>query len=83
MSKIKIIKYGSTWCGPCRAATEILKKSGVEFEEIDVDKNPDIIESKGIGTIPVLEFYDGDTLLYTHRGGIIESQLKEIISRYE
>ena len=37
MATVKM--YTTQWCGFCAAARTLLKKKGVEFEEIDVDAN--------------------------------------------
>lgn len=38
MAKVEV--YSSMWCPFCYRAKQLLKKKGVEFEEIDVDGNP-------------------------------------------
>ena len=53
---MKIVKYGSSWCGPCRLATKTLKDSGLSFEDIDIDNNPDAIKDMNISRIPHIVF---------------------------
>jgi len=78
---VKVKKYGAEWCAPCKATTINLKDSGVEFEEIDIDKNEDVIEEKGIVNIPYLEFYkDNDTIPYaTHKGLMTKEDILKTI----
>lgn len=67
---VKIIKYGASWCAPCKATTKNLQDCGAQFEEVDVDSNTSVIEEKNIVSLPYLEFYkDNSTIPYaTHRG---------------
>lgn len=80
---MKVIKYGSSWCGPCRLASKVLEQSGIPFEEIDVDSNPDAIKGKNIRSIPYIEFLnDNNEVLHTHIGGLTASELNNIINQY-
>lgn len=80
---MRIVKYGSSWCGPCRLATETLEKSGLAFEDIDIDKNPDAADSLKISRIPYIQFFnEGGNLVYTHTGGLTSSELQHIIEQY-
>lgn len=79
---MKIIKYGADWCGPCREMSKILKKSSYIVEEIDIDadENQELVDSKNIMTIPVLEFYDDENVLvHTHKGLITLEELNTLV----
>ncbi len=66
MSKIKI--YTFNWCPDCGAAKRFLKNRGIEYEEIDLDKHPESVETviagRGKRVVPTLEldgrFMDGN-----------------------
>jgi thiol-disulfide isomerase/thioredoxin len=80
---MRIVKYGSSWCGPCRLATETLKKSGLPFEDIDIDNNPDVAIELKISRIPHIVFKDdNDNVLHTHIGGLTSSELNSIVEKY-
>ncbi len=36
---MKVIMYGVTWCGDCRAARRFLDSHGIEYTEIDIDRD--------------------------------------------
>ena len=77
----KIIKYGASWCGPCRQETENLQESKVPFEEVDIDSNSSVVSEKRIKTIPFLEFYKNDTdkvPTKTHSGLLTTKEIIEI-----
>jgi glutaredoxin len=50
--------YATSWCGDCRAARNFLKAHGVEFTEIDIDRDPtasaEVIRRVGKRAIPQL-----------------------------
>lgn len=82
---MKIVKYGSSWCGPCRVTSQVLKDAGYDVTEIDVDDddNADIVESKNIRSIPVVEFYTNNGIepAYTHIGLLTSEELSTIINK--
>lgn len=78
---MKVIKYGASWCGPCRTTSENLKACNIDFKEIDIDEEEDIVDEKHITSIPVVEFYNDneDTPKVTHVGLLTQDKIKEII----
>ena len=36
---MKVEMYGVTWCGDCRAARKFLDAHGIEYTEIDIDRD--------------------------------------------
>ena len=66
---IKILKFGSEWCGPCRVLTDTIKNIDTEkvndviFAEINIENEEfdNICAELGIRGIPVLAYYkDGE-----------------------
>lgn len=66
MSNLKVMKWGASWCGPCRMLDPILHELekelvDVEFEFIDVDENPESAGENGIMGVPrVMIFKNGE-----------------------
>ena len=58
----KIIKFGASWCAPCKALAPIIEEISqderfkeIEFSEIDIDNDEDLLTEKyGIRNIPTL-----------------------------
>ena len=52
----KIIVYSASWCGPCKYAKDLLIEIGLEFEEIDIEKEDisreELYKKTGGRTIP-------------------------------
>ena len=65
MAKVKL--YGSGWCGYCAAARKLFAAKGVEWEEIDVDTDPDAAREMraATDTTTVPQIFIGET----HVGG--------------
>lgn len=61
----KVIVYSADWCAFCHAAKDYLKKSGVEFEERDVEHHreyaEEAVKKSGQMGIPVLDI--GGTII--------------------
>jgi glutaredoxin 3 len=66
----KVVVYSTPFCGYCVAAKRLLKKKGVEFDEVDVmfapERKREMIERSGQQTVP--QIFIGDR----HIGGYDE-----------
>ena len=56
---IKVIKFSSTWCQPCKMLAPILGEvqnevSGVSFETVDVDSDKDKASQYSISSVPTV-----------------------------
>jgi mycoredoxin len=55
--------YCTTWCPDCRRAKDFLKRHGVEFEEINIEDDPDsedlvIAANNGKRKVPTIKVGD-------------------------
>lgn len=60
----KVKMYTTNWCGDCQVTKAFLNKFSVEFEEINIENNPQAAEyvmqvNGGKRSVPTLE-YNGD-----------------------
>ncbi len=72
-----ILVYGTEWCPDCRRAKSVLKKSGVEYQWIDIDENPDEQDTvkkinNGMRIVPTIVFPDGDILVEPSNAALSE-----------
>ena len=63
----EITVYGADWCGECRRTKQYLVKNDIAYTWVDVEANPDEIETVmkyngGRKSIPVVVFSDGTYL---------------------
>ena len=83
MSRIEV--YSSLWCPFCSRAKALLKRKGVAYEEIDVDRDPNLRQrmmqrAGGRRTVPQI-FIDGrhvggsDDLADLERAGELDALL--------
>ncbi len=60
MSKVVLLDFSATWCGPCQMQKPILKEieaemgDKVEVKLIDVDQHPDLAGKYEIHAVPTL-----------------------------
>jgi mycoredoxin len=55
--------YSTTWCPDCRRAKDFLKRRGVEFEEVNIEVDPDgedivIAANQGKRRVPTIKVGD-------------------------
>lgn len=68
--KCLLVKFGATWCAPCRAIQphlETLAEQWIRYIDVyslDVDDDPDVAVQYNIRSVPTLIFFDdeGDIL---------------------
>jgi mycoredoxin len=64
--------YTTPWCGDCRMAKAVLDRAGIEYEEIDIDRDPDAVATVlaingGYRTVPTILLTDGRVLVEPSR----------------
>ena len=78
---MKVVVYSTDRCPYCVIAKEFLKEKGVEFEEINVEQNPEkaqeMIEKSGQMGVPVIEI-DGKIII-----GFNKKEIEEAIASPE
>lgn len=61
-SKLSVIDFHATWCGPCKAIAPKVQQFSEEFTDaafykIDVDEVPDVASKCEIKAMPTIQFY--------------------------
>jgi len=62
-----VTMYTTTWCGYCYRLKQGLATAGIEFSEVDIERDEQAAErvmtvNGGNQTVPTLEFSDGSAL---------------------
>ena len=75
---MKIIKFYSDTCGPCKVLDSNLKKAGVDYESIKANsyENDTLVEKYKIRAVPTLIKEDNGVEIDRHVGIMTEEQLK-------
>ena len=60
--------YSTTWCGDCRRSKRFFQEHQIDFEEIDIEKNPEAAQivislNRGMRSVPTIVFPDGSVLV--------------------
>ena len=83
-----VIKYGASWCGPCKKIHNYIqeKKSGLQgniaFYDLDVDDNMDLYaflkQKKMVAGIPVILAYKKTNITYVSDFSVIGTNTTEL-----
>lgn len=83
-----LVKFGATWCGPCRELDKELASlkpnlpDGVRVVSIDVDERPDASRAFGIESIPRIFVVRGGEVLADQVGYQSEADLQDWIGGF-
>ena len=83
---LKLLKFGASYCAPCRSLTPILEelKDKVIIEDIDVDEvDPVVLTNYKIRNIPVLIITKDNVEVWRHVGSISKIDLENKLKEYE
>lgn len=63
----RLTMYSTPWCGYCVRLKRALEREGIEFDEVDIDRDPAAAEfvmsvNGGNATVPTVRLPDGRTL---------------------
>jgi mycoredoxin len=70
--------YTTTSCGDCKLAKAVLDRAGVDYEEINLDRDPDAVATVlaingGYTTVPTILLPSGRVLLEPSRRHLLEA----------
>jgi thioredoxin 1 len=80
---MKILKFSSTWCQPCKLLSENLREINLDVEEIDVDDHPDLAKQFKIKALPTLVFLKDGVELSRLTGSQRLDVLRAMLERVE
>lgn len=86
--KIILVKFGATWCPPCRDVDQELKTlagqlpDDVEVLKIDVDENPELAQRYDISSIPKLMLVRNGEILSEEIGYMSGDRIQNWINEY-
>lgn len=83
---LKLLKFGASYCAPCRSLTPILEelKDKVTIKDIDVDEvDPVVLTNYKIRNIPVLIITKDNVEVWRHVGSISKIDLENKLKEYE
>lgn len=85
-SKMALVKFGTIWCGPCRALAQKLKKlsqnnaDNIKFYEVDADESPELCKRFNIAVVPVILIFKNGELAFRLETDFSESTIKKFLA---
>ncbi|CAN5625976.1 mycoredoxin [soil metagenome] len=84
MDENGVVLYGTTWCGDCRRAKKVLKRRGVEYAWVDIEKTKGARDEMlrlngGDRRVPTMLFQDGSVLVEPDNREL-EAKLGEVVA---
>ncbi|MDE5545450.1 MAG: thioredoxin family protein [Malacoplasma sp.] len=85
-TNISVVKFGATWCGPCKMLAPVLEKLSEELIEvtfIDVDVDDEeaeiTVKNSEVSSVPLMVFYKEGKVVNKVLGFRPEEEIKKII----
>lgn len=84
-SEYVLIKFYTTWCGPCKLLTPQYEKASqsnekVKFASVDAEKNTEVSRMFSINTVPTVILFKNGTKIDSFQGFKTETAILEFIS---
>jgi thioredoxin 1 len=82
---VKLLKFYTPWCGPCKAQTMLLNEvdlTGVELTEIDCEIDPITASKHRITSVPTLVFIKDNKEVARFTGLTPPENIEEVIKDY-
>ena len=80
-----LLKIGSTWCGPCKIVSNLLKHIQTDFPiyEMDADLNMDFCNQYQITNIPVIAIFDNSgNIVERFNKALTKEEIEQLIAKY-
>jgi thioredoxin 1 len=79
-----LLKFGASWCGPCKAMEPVLKevaaeRPDVKVIELDVDENEELVQLFRVRNVPVMFLIKCGVTINKFVGGASKAQILSFI----
>jgi len=87
-SKLVVIDFFATWCGPCKMIAPVLEKMSEEmkdhvvFLKVDVDESEDLAAEYSVQAMPTFVLLKNGSKVDSFSGAN-EAKLKELINKHK
>ena len=85
---IRVIKFSSTWCQPCKMLAPIFDQvrsevSGVSFTDIDVDASKDLAFQYSVSSVPTVIIEKDGVVVNRFSGIKPKGEIVNLINQYK
>ncbi len=85
-NEIVVVDFWAEWCGPCRAFSPTYEAAsdeheGIVFGKVDTEAQPELSQSFGVRSIPMLMVFREKVVLYAEPGVLSAGQLNELVGK--
>lgn len=83
---MKILKFFSPFCGPCKVLDKNLKSSGVSYTSVDItsEEGEPLVETYSVKAVPTLIITDDEGKELMRNVGIMSPEnIKNLIEKWE
>lgn len=79
----KLLVFSAKWCAPCKIMgpriEAVVVDLNLEVAYIDIDKNPDVVETYEVKAVPTLVLLEDGLVLRTSLGQLSEAELRDFL----
>ncbi len=85
-SKLVLVDFFATWCGPCQMLAPVLEKisnerNDIEIAKVDIDENMETAIKYGIDVVPTLKIFKNGNIVNSLEGFRSEKEIIEEIEK--
>lgn len=86
-SKLAVVDFNATWCGPCRMLGPVFEEASEEmqgkadFFAVDVDENQALAIKNGIQSIPAIVVFKNGEIVDRQVGFVPKAQLIDFVEK--
>lgn len=86
-SKLVLVDFFATWCGPCQMLAPVLEKisnerNDIQIVKVDIDENMELALKYEIEVVPTLKLFKNGNILNSFEGFKSENELIQEIEKY-
>lgn len=81
----KLLVFGATWCGPCKALAPVIEKvskryPSIQVSKIDVEENSELATKYHVQNLPKLVVEKNGKVVNEHTGYLSEERIIEALN---
>lgn len=82
IKKTKIIVFSAPWCAACQPYKEMLENAGIEFTEIDVEKDIETANKNNIKSLPTTFIFKSEDIIAVFTQVVSIEEIKRVLEDF-